>query len=222
MRAVVGIADAQLVHCGFHRRLTVNAAYTALHIRRGGAVVTFHCHRLGHAQLFDRLEKGVGVDVQTEPRFLAQENDQSVARVEKVVFAAQIGIGQAVAVGHAGAVGVVGARHLERVAQLGDFGAHSADAAGLELFDEVAGQAARDFAAVGPLAPPAGDEVAGIRGGLQVKQFVSHRPTLLIVNDYVNYTPFARRPAPAQISRRRAGGGMGAGAKSGQAGSARY
>ena len=125
--AVIGVTQAEPVQVLLHVGPAVDATDTAFHLGRRGAVVPFDRHNLGGPQLRDRLEECFGVHIDAEPGLLAEEDDQTVSGVVEPVAPGHGLCGKTFIVGHSGAVGVVGAGHLEWVAELGDFRAHLAD-----------------------------------------------------------------------------------------------
>ena len=134
---IVGKSQAEFLQIFLHEWLTVHTANVSLQVRRGGSVVSFDHHGLADPQLLYRLNESLAVDIDPEPRLLAQINDQAVSRVVKVVPAVHLADGQSVLVGNSGPIDIVGARHLKRVAHLGHFGAQFADTPRAKLVDQV-------------------------------------------------------------------------------------
>ena len=83
--AVVRVAQTVTVKVLFHVGPAVDATDTAFHVGRGGPVIPFHCHDRGRSQFRHGLEERLGVYIDPEPRFLAQEDDKSVSGVVEPV-----------------------------------------------------------------------------------------------------------------------------------------
>ena len=147
----------------FHFGAAIDAVDAAFQIRRGRAVDALDGHRLLDAQLADGLKETGSVQVDAAPRLLAQENNQPVAGVIKVVLPGHGAGGQSFLKGGRRAEGVVGSGYLKGVAKGGNAVAQVADGPRPQFFNQIAGQAAGDAAAVRPLPPPAGNQILGFR-----------------------------------------------------------
>ena len=147
----------------FHFRAAIDAVDAAFQIRRSRAVDALHGHRLLDAQLPDRLKETGAVQVDAAPGFLAQENNQPVAGVIKVVLPGHGTGRQPFLKGGRRTESVVGAGHLKGIAQGGNAVAQVADRPRPQFLNQIAGQAAGNAAAVRPLPPPAGNQILGFR-----------------------------------------------------------
>ena len=132
-------------------------------IRGSGSVDAFHGDGLLDAQFLDRSEESFGVDVQAIPGFLPQEDHQAAADFVEGVLPRHGDAGQTFVERGRGSERVMGAGHLERVAHPVDIFAELPDLPSAVFLDEVARQTAGNPAAVGPLAAPAGQQIAGFR-----------------------------------------------------------
>ena len=159
--AVAGELDAVAFQGVAHFRAGIDAGDAPFQVGGRRAVDAFYGDGLPDAQRGDGREKGGGVDVQPEPGFLAQEHDEAVADFVEGVLPAHGRAGQPLVESGGGPEGVVGAGHLEGVAHPVHIIGQLPDLPRVVFLNEVAGQAAGNAAAVGPLPAPAGDEVVG-------------------------------------------------------------
>ena len=172
--AVAGELHAVALQLLAHLGLGVHAGDAPFQIGRSRAIHAFNGHRLLNTQSSDRVEKGLGVDVEAIPWFLTEEDQQPAADLIERVLARHGGVGEALLEGCRRAESVVSPGHLEGVAHLVDVLGHLADLPPAVFLDEISRQATGDPPAIGPLAPPASDQIVGLGFVGEGEKFLWH------------------------------------------------